>query len=86
MTNGTQRDESTILGELTPLFRRVFEDDRLTITLTTTAKDVPGWDSLVHMQLIAAVEKHYGIKFRLGDIIKFRNVGDMCRAILKTSP
>jgi acyl carrier protein len=86
MVNGEPRDENAILSELTPVFRKVFDDEKLTITLTTTANDVDGWDSLTHMNLITSIERHYGIKFRLADIIKFRNVGDLCRAILRSLP
>jgi acyl carrier protein len=86
MSTSTPRNEDAVMAELLPVFRRVFDDQKLTITLTTTAQDVPGWDSLTHMSLITSVEEHFRIKFKLGDIIKFKNVGDMCRAILKTAP
>jgi acyl carrier protein len=80
------RDENTILDELLPIFRRVFEDDRLVIAQETTANDVDGWNSLTHMSLISSVEDHFGVKFKLAEIVKFRNVGDMCRAILRVRP
>lgn len=77
------RDESTILEELTPVFRKVFEDDRLVISADMSAKDVQGWDSLAHMNLILAVEERYKLRFKLKDLMKFKNIGDMCRAILQ---
>jgi acyl carrier protein len=77
------RDENTIINEITPLFREIFDDPALIITSQTMARDVDGWDSLTHMSLILAVEGRYKIKFGLGDIVKFRNVGDMCRVVLK---
>lgn len=83
MSTDASRDEHAILAELTPIFREVFEDEHLVIDLQTTAKDVADWDSLTHMQLIVVVEERYGMKFKLSDVVKFKNVGDMCRAILK---
>jgi acyl carrier protein len=83
MATETPRDEKTILEELTPIFRQVLEDDQLVITALTTANDVAGWDSLSHMNLIVAVEDRYDMKFKLADIVKFKNVGEMCRAVLK---
>jgi acyl carrier protein len=80
------RDENTILAELLPIFRRVFEDDEVVITRETTAHDVDGWNSLTHMSLISSVESHYGIKFKLAEIVRFKNVGDMCGAILRAKP
>lgn len=82
MSTAPARDEDAILAELTPIFRRIFDDDRLVLTPTLTAKDVDGWDSLTHMSLIVAVEERYAIKFKLMDVVKFKNVGDMCRVIL----
>ena len=82
MSTSPARDEAAVLAELTPIFRRILADDQLVLTPGMTAKDVDGWDSLTHMSLILAVEKQYEVKFKLMDVVKFRNVGDMCRAIL----
>ena len=43
----------------------------------TTAKDVPGWDSLRHMNIILAIEAHYNIKFKGLEVLKVKNVGDL---------
>lgn len=45
-------------------------------------KDVDGWDSLTHMQIIAQIEKHFGVRFNFREVIKFKNVGDLCSALL----
>ena len=74
-----------VLADLTPVFREVLDDDRLVLTTELSAKDVEGWDSFTHTQLIAAIEEHYGINFRLKEILNFKNVGDMCRAVLRSA-
>jgi acyl carrier protein len=43
----------------------------------TIAGDVPGWDSLSHVRVIAAVEAEYGARFKTLDVLKLRNVGDL---------
>jgi acyl carrier protein len=43
----------------------------------TTATSVPGWDSLSHARIIAAVEDAYGVRFRLGDIVRLADVGQL---------
>jgi acyl carrier protein len=48
---------------------------------TTTASDVPGWDSLSHINVILAVEKHFGIRFKGADVLRLKSVGDLQRAI-----
>ena len=44
---------------------------------TTTAPEVPGWDSLSHVNIITAVEKAYNIRFKTYEILKFKTVGDL---------
>ena len=79
------RSPEQILAELTPVFREVLDDEQLVLTLDLTARNVDGWDSFTHTQLIAAIEDHYGIKFRLKEILNFKNVGDMCQAVLRSA-
>ena len=67
--------------KLTQIFRTVFNEPTLNITPTTTANDVDAWDSLSHLNMISAVEKEYGIKFKLKDLVKLKNVGDLVRII-----
>jgi len=44
---------------------------------STTAAMVPGWDSLSHIRVIAAVEEEYGIRFKPLEIIRLLNVGQL---------
>ncbi len=70
-----------ILLEVNKVFAEVFGNPSITVGPTTTAKDVPEWDSLNHTALIAAVEKHFQIKFSLREVMRFQNVGDMCALV-----
>ena len=74
-------DNSKVLDPLVQVFRSVFDDPTLQISDTMTAKDVDGWDSLNHINLIVSVEKEFGIKFTTKEIMLFRNVGDFARSI-----
>ena len=66
-----------IFSELTPVFRDVFNQPGLILTEDLTANDVDNWDSLSHMVMITEVEQRFNIKFKLRDINKMRNVGDL---------
>jgi acyl carrier protein len=70
-----------VLEELNQVFVRQFNKPNLKVTAATTADDVPGWDSLSHAELIVAVEKQFAVKFSLKEVMRFRNVGDMCAVI-----
>jgi acyl carrier protein len=71
-----------IIEELVPIFRNVFDDDELIIDSSTTAMDVSGWDSLAHIRLIVAIEKHFGFRFSAAEIFEIDSVGQMADLIL----
>lgn len=70
-----------ILEALNGIFRHVLKNESLNLTETTTAHDVDGWDSLTNMLLISEVEKAFGVRFNFREIVKMKNVGDLCSAI-----
>lgn len=47
----------------------------------TTAPEVPGWDSLNHVNVILAVEKKYNIRFKNLEILRLKNVGDLQKLV-----
>lgn len=67
--------------ELNDIFRDVLENDDLVITRETTAADVEEWDSINHIQLIVAIEKHFRIKFSSQEILNWKNVGEMADSV-----
>ena len=69
--------------KLTSVFRDVFEDPALEISDATTAKDVEGWDSIMHVNLIVAVEKSFATSFTTKDIKALANVGDFIQLIAR---
>ena len=50
----------------------VFADDSIVLHDTTTAADVDGWDSLMHINIVIAVEKHFGIRFATAEISRLK--------------
>lgn len=51
--------------------------DEFELDETTVASEVPGWDSLSHARVIAAVEQEFGIRFKIVDVMRLKNVGDL---------
>lgn len=70
-------ERAEIINSLTSIFRKVFINDALILSDEMTANDVDKWDSLTHMILITEIENDFSIKFKLKDLNKMRNVGDM---------
>ncbi len=70
-----------IFERLNNVFRDVFDDETIFVTDETTAADIKGWDSLIHITLMNAVEEEFDITFDMKTIIKLKNVGEMADAI-----
>jgi acyl carrier protein len=76
-------DFNEVLTQVTTVFKDVLDIDEIELKYETTANDVEDWDSLTHIQLIVAIEKHFNIRFNSGEIQSFKNVGEMCDKILE---
>ena len=70
-----------IIEELTMVFREVFDDDDLVLHDSTTAADIPGWDSQNHVVLILAVEQRFGVRFRTSELDVLRDVGNFVQLL-----
>ena len=66
-----------IIAKTNDIFRDVFDDKSIEITREMTANDVDKWDSLTHLTMIAKTEEVFGVKFKLKELVKMKNVGDM---------
>jgi len=79
-------NRTEILESLNKIFRNEFDNKRIEIMETTTAKDVEEWDSLSHIQLIVAIEKNFKIRFTSAEIQCWQSVGQMMDTIEKKIP
>jgi acyl carrier protein len=69
-------DKSEITNRLTGVFQHVFGDETVCLARGTTAQDVTGWDSLMHINLIVAIEREFKIRFTTREIGGLQNVGE----------
>ena len=67
--------------KLTKIFQEVFLNPNLVLSESLTANDVDNWDSLTHMILITEIETQFNIKFKLKELNKMKNVGDLIEII-----
>ncbi len=70
-----------IYERLNEVFRDVFDDEAISVNDETTAADVEGWDSHMHISLIDAVEEEFDIRFDMKTVVKMKNVGEMVDVI-----
>jgi len=69
----SERFKKTVLKEL--------KLDSFEITENLKANQVPGWDSLAHACVIAALESEYKIRLKNIEIINCDNLGDLHKLI-----
>lgn len=66
-----------IMHQMQEIFRDVLDNSEIVLTRSTVASDVEEWDSLNHIQLIVAIEKHFRIRFSSSEIQQFEDVGGL---------
>lgn len=69
------------LIELENVFRETFGKDDLTLCREMTPKDVEGWDSFGHINLLVAIEENCSIKFTSKEIANMATVGDIIESM-----
>jgi acyl carrier protein len=70
-----------ILARLTDLLRDILDDDDVTLTPETSARDVPGWDSLANVRFMLAIEGEFGLRLAAAEVARLDNVGDLVALI-----
>lgn len=74
-------EKNQVLEEVQDIFRDVLDNEDIILANETVADDIEEWDSLSHIQLIVAIEKHFKIKFSSKEILGWKNVGEMVDCI-----
>lgn len=69
--------DEELLTVFTRILRDLLGEDSIVLTLNTRRRDVEGWDSIMYVNFIVAVELELRIKFRVADVEAFETVGDV---------
>ncbi len=73
------------LSDVATLITDLADDEKLTITEDLEFGKIDNWDSLSHIKLISACEKHYHIKFNFDEVMQCKTVGSLIAAIRNKS-
>ena len=74
-----------VLKQINDIFVEVLDNSSTKINEKSTANDVDGWDSLTHIELVVAIEKHFKIRFSSEQIRSWKNVEEIIDSILSKS-
>ena len=70
-----------MLKEIESIFRIVFKNKSLQITVNTAPNEFEMWDSLTHLELITAIEEKYAITFAYTEVLEMVNVDSIIKLI-----
>lgn len=74
-------DTEYVLTKVREAFKGAFDIDPQSVTMETTADDIPGWDSVGHLSLGGSVEEVFGISLDVDDLMEMENVRAIVRII-----
>jgi acyl carrier protein len=75
-------ERTDILKTITSKLSELTENQDLRLAESTTPDEVENWDSLSHIQLVVALEKHYKIRFNSKEILEWKNVGEIIDSVV----
>jgi acyl carrier protein len=78
--------DNEILRTLTALFREVFSDPTISLTLETSSDDIADWDSMSQITLAVEIEHHFRIKLKAAEMEDMRSVGHLVALIKARLP
>lgn len=70
-----------ILKQVNDIMRDLLDDDDIVMTSDTTSADVDGWDSVLHISLVIAIEQRFKVKFQTAELEELKNVGQLVHLI-----
>ena len=70
-----------ILAKIGSIAGQVLGIPDLHLSEGSTARDVPGWDSLTHVQIIIGVENAFGIRMTATEVAQLENAGSLVDAV-----
>lgn len=70
-----------IYAEVRTIIAEILDQPDLQVSADTKADEVEGWDSFNHINIVVAVEAHFGIKINTAEIEELRNVGELVELI-----
>ncbi|MBK8599651.1 MAG: acyl carrier protein [Flavobacterium sp.] len=70
-------ERNEIIAQVKQILKTALNHENFEMSETLSATDVDGWDSLSHMIIISKVEKQFSITFKLKELNKMKNMGDM---------
>lgn len=70
-------NKEEIFNIVANIIRENFDNEELQISMETCGKDIEGWDSLEHINIITLVENTFNIRLTMKEITSMVSVADI---------
>lgn len=70
-----------IIPKLQEAFTAAFNIEPQSITIDTTPKDIPAWDSMGHVALASNLERVFGLSFDVDEVMEMEDVRQIVRIV-----
>lgn len=74
-------ERNEIVAKLRTVLVNILKHENFEMKDELSAADVAGWDSLTHMVIITEIEKSFQVKFKLKELNKLNNLGNLIELI-----
>lgn len=69
------------ITKIQKVFRSVFDDPTIQIDAASSPDTIADWDSFANIQLVAAIEEAFGVKFTVEEAVELNSVADILRKV-----
>jgi len=74
-------EKSEIIQKMRGILVSILKHENFEMKDELLASDVEGWDSLTHMEIITGIEEGFGVKFKLRELNKLKNMGTLIELV-----
>ena len=74
-------ERNEIITGIRKILIEVLKHENFEMKDDASAVDIDGWDSLSHMIIITEIEKAFNVKFKLKELNKLNNMGNLIELV-----
>jgi acyl carrier protein len=83
-SQGAAHRNSASADHLLEIASSCFKAERSALSLSSVPRDVPGWDSLAHLEFVCALEKQFGLQLSARDIMSLDRLDKALELVTRT--
>lgn len=68
-------EKPEIEARVRTVFQNLFDVDPASVTTDSSADNVPGWDSMQHLNLITSLEQEFGVSLSDNEVVEMLSFG-----------